>query len=499
MNSAVLKLGLPLVSGLLLAACSGSGDDGSSSSSSSLGSASSSSRSSGSSTSSASSASSTSAAAVVSGTITGFGSVHVNGIHFETEHTTILKDDQPITQQQLRVGQVVKVRGHVDDAGGGVADSIEFNNNVEGVITSIDSVAGFFVVLGQKVIVNADTSFDDSLSVASLAGLKVGDRVEISGLLNAAGDIVASRIELGGAASSVELSGTVTTLDATAHTFKIGTQSVDFSAAQFKDFGVAGVANGNSVEVHGTLSSTNVLLATRIELKTGNDNSANARQEVEGLITRFASATDFDVAGKKITTTSNTRYSNGVLADLKLDARVEVEGNVNTAGVLVADKVVFRVASEVRLQAKVDSVDIANNQLTVLGVVIKTTSITRFEDKSSLKVERFSLANVVAGNYVEIRAGVVNGVLTATRLEREQAKTELQLRATVTAVNAPQFTAQGVVIATNANTRFELHDSNATTAAQFFAAVIGQRVTVIGTLNGTTFTATKVELHSNDD
>ena len=33
--------------------------------------------------------------------------------------------------------------------------------------------------------------------------------------------------------------------------------------------------------------------------------------EVEGLVTRFVTATDFDVAGQKVTTTASTVYVNG--------------------------------------------------------------------------------------------------------------------------------------------------------------------------------------------
>src|SRR5437588_10208100 len=61
--------------------------------------------------------------------------------------------------------------------------------------------------------------------------------------------------------------------------------------------------------------------------------------EREGLITRFASATDFDVADKPVTTTSSTEYRNGTAADLALNVKVEVEGMLKSSNVLVASVV----------------------------------------------------------------------------------------------------------------------------------------------------------------
>ena len=51
------------------------------------------------------------------GTITGFGSVHVNGVHFVTTGASIVVDGQPGTESDLRVGQVVRVEGQLDSSG----------------------------------------------------------------------------------------------------------------------------------------------------------------------------------------------------------------------------------------------------------------------------------------------------------------------------------------------------------------------------------------------
>ncbi len=84
-------------------------------------------------------------------------------------------------------------------------------------------------------------------------------------------------------------------------------------------------------------------------------------------MTRFASATDFDVAGQKVTTNASTSFVNGTAADLGLNVKVEVEGKLDATATLVAAKVAFKRQSSVRLDAPVDSVDAAAGTFRALG------------------------------------------------------------------------------------------------------------------------------------
>lgn len=80
------------------------------------------------------------------------------------------------------------------------------------------------------------------------------------------------------------------------------------------DFPSSGPKDGDLVEASGTtVGSSGALQATRLELRTGKDLRAdmNGQMEVEGLITRFVSATDFDVAGRAVTTSSSTTFEGG--------------------------------------------------------------------------------------------------------------------------------------------------------------------------------------------
>ena len=114
------------------------------------------------------------------GTVSAFGSVVVNGVHYDTNQATFTIDDNPGVSTDLAIGHVVLVRGTLNaNRATGVAASVSFENNVAGPVTSIDLVANTAVVLGQLVRVSAHTSFAPGIQPRSLAGIAVGDILDI--------------------------------------------------------------------------------------------------------------------------------------------------------------------------------------------------------------------------------------------------------------------------------------------------------------------------------
>jgi len=222
--------------------------------------------------------------------------------------------------------------------------------------------------------------------------------------------------------------------------------------------------------------------------------TSDDKADFEGLVTRFASATDFDVAGQRVTTTASTAYDGGTSANLALDVRVEVEGGFDTSGRIVATKVAFRRESNVEFNARVDSVNVAGNSLVVLGVTVRTNSLTRFEDQSSAQVQRFSLANLSVGDFVEVRAYDDGSGLLATLLEREDSQDRIELQGPAAGLVQPNFTVAGIAVTTDASTEFRDKSGVTITADAFFAAASGQVVQVSGTLVGNTVLAERAEL-----
>ena len=435
------------------------------------------------------------------GPVTTFGSVVVNGVHYDTSNTTFTFDDNPSAESDLEVGDIVIVKGTIDDDGvNGTADSVSSDDDVTGPVDSIDLTLSQLVVLGQSVLVGPETSFDDNISPASLEGLVEGDIVEVHGFFTADGKIAATRIEKKPAGVQTEVHGIVSNLDSANFMFSITGLIVDYTNAMLNDFPNGQISDGDFVEAKGnSFGGNDELIADSVELAgaglTGEDGD---HVEVEGFITRFVSETDFDVSGVTVTTTGGTAFEGGVAADLGLNIKVEVEGALDANGILVADKVDIRRSKAIRSVALVDSVDAANDSLVMLGITFTTDTLTRFEDKSDLDVTPFAVSDIAVGDYLEIRGAEFpagSGQVLTTILERDDPDTRTELQGFVVTVTDPALTILGVTIDTSNAQFFDVDDSGLT-ASEFFAIDrVDSLVKVRGTESGdTSIIATKVEL-----
>ncbi len=450
------------------------------------------------------------------GTVTGFGSIFVNGVEFETNGAEFTIDDSPGSESDLDVGDVVIVIGSINSSGStGTADTVFADEAVEGPIDNINLAASQMTVAGQLVLISASTSFDDGISPATLDGLAVGNFVEVSGFFDADRNIRATRIErkaISGipAGETVEVHGFVTNLSASS--FQINGLTIDFSSAVLDNFPGGAIANGDFVEAKGlSFAAGGELIATRVELEApgagGIDLNNIDDLEVEGFITRFVSATDFDVSSLPVTTNAQTVFefeddTPAMAADLGLNVKVEVEGDVNSSGVLVADKVEIKRAAVIRITANIDSVNLASNSFVILGVEARVDSLTRLEDKSDQDDETLTLAELATGDYVEMRGAVdANGSadVIAERVEREDPELETIIQGFVETVGEPTLTILGVTVETNSQTIFrDANDNLFNSATEFFNAVAeGSIVKAKGLeVSSTTVVAEEVELEN---
>jgi len=434
------------------------------------------------------------AGVVSKGAITGFGSVIVNGQTFATTSATFSIDGTPGTQADLAVGDVVVIEGSIGSGGALVARSVSYDDTVEGTISGIDMTAATLTVLGQLVHVDAATSFDDGISPRGLDGLAVGEVIEVSGFFLADGSISATRIERKAPGGEFEVTGTVSNPGAT--TFTINGFTVDYSAAMLVGFPGGAPENGQRVEAKGgSLGGSGELLATRVEFRSDDLGNSGDAAEVEGFITSFASAGEFQVEGVEVVTSGQTAYVNGTSGNLALNRKIEVEGVINASGVLVARLIEFKPTSELRIESLVE--DVQASQLTVLGMTIVVNATTRFEDDSDAKLDIFNLSHVAVGDYVEIRAYEDQGTITASRLDRDEFRGDVALRGYVESVANPGFVILGVMITTDGGTTFRDNDGvTGLSPAAFFGQAAGRLVDAAGTLNGAGIDAVEVQLEN---
>ena len=165
----------------------------------------------------------------VTGAIAGFGSVIVNGVRYDTDNAQVKIEDRVGAVSELRVGEVIRLVAEVDSQGVPRAKTISQDHLIQGVVQAVDVAAGTLTIAGQVISVDNETSFDDSILLRSLAGIAVGDRIEVHGFASAGGMARATRIEKAGPGDTeVEVTGNVTGANATTRRFNVGDLVVDY-------------------------------------------------------------------------------------------------------------------------------------------------------------------------------------------------------------------------------------------------------------------------------
>lgn len=462
---------------------------------------------------------STTSALVSAGPITRFGSITVGERTFDTTQAEIRLEDRISREDELRLGMHVVVDGSQDGAGVARARRVVFRKSVEGPIDSLDAANSTLVVLGQTVRVDGLTVLEEQGQPGSIlfSALRVGEFVEVSGMVDANGVIAATRLErktgFVAGVTALQVRGVISRFDSNARTFTLGPLVVNFSNAT-----VTGtLGNGTFVEVRGTQAARGgPLSATRVAVEDAafaGVGAAGAEVELEGIVTSVTSPTMFSVQGRAVSTNAQTQFENGTAAMLALNVHLHVHGQLDAAGTVVARRVAFRFRNggSVRISADVDAVSTTGDTVTLLGIPVRlTTTQTQFKD--DVGGERlFTRDRIRLRDHLEIRAFIdAQNTVVATQLlrrDRDRDRTrDTLLQGPVDSVAFPRLTLRGVEIRTDAATQFRDTAERALSTAQFFATVQrGALVKARGTfLPGTppAMQAAEVSLEdesSNDD
>lgn len=443
-----------------------------------------------------------------SGTINGFGSVIVNGVRYHSDKTTFLVNGQVASENSLRTGYQVRVTGTLNSDGTGTANKIEFNPNLIGAITSIDLQNEQLVLLEQTVQITNTTLFDAAIDPNDLSGLSVGTVILVSGQLNDEGLIAATRIELA-QQTTYQITGLISNLNATNTTFTLNNLTINYNVATLNNVPNNQLKNGLTVSIIGSVDNNNIFNAKTINFQNSNFSADVKTAEVEGFITRFVSSTDFDVAGVACTTNSATTYENGNSTNLALNSALKINGKVNSAGVLVAEKIEFRQKAINEISGQVTSVStptsgaIATGSFQIAGTTIQTNSSTAYEDGSHDNLRRFNFTDIHAGDFLKVSGYTSQNTFIATKIERKIFQTNIELRyeGLVTQVNADtrSFVVYGQTVYINNQTRISGEMGITLTESEFLAQALNQQVRIRGTATNNTFTATQIDVRTGND
>ena len=424
-----------------------------------------------------------------SGTITGFGSVFVNGVEFNTDDAIITVDGDLASESDLGIGMVVVVEADFDGNGlSGKAKRIMYEETVVGSVDTVNLVDESMVVLGQTVRTDQATVFDG----VDFDDLDVGNIVEVSGFTSSSGIVQATRIEFKSDrfvanATELEVTGIVENLNEAAMTFRIGGLVIDYSSAVLTDLLDGGLSNGSLVEVESIEERVGgVLTASRVEGQEFDlTDFGGLRAELEGVVTEFVSPSEFDVNGIPVRTDENTSFENGTADDIAPDVKLEVEGTVDANGVLRADEIEFDLDATVEIDADVQAVDAQDSTLLLLGITVAVNQETVVRDASDAEVQPFGLEDIRIGDRVVVLGNPMGNVVTAVRLERTNPALEVELEGPVTANSNPTFEILGVTAVTTIDTEFKDSNDVPISAAEFFAGLqVGAIAEVAGTLSG---------------
>lgn len=406
-------LAVAVVTTLTLAACGGGG--GSSSSGTSSG--------------------STAGTNSYSGTITGLGSIVVNGVRFSTTGATTADGDNPDQPfaKAFGLGTTVTVTGTVNNDGvTGTATSVVVHGGVRGQVTAVDVGNKTFTVAGQIITADNNTVFDGTTAGFGLSTLVANTTfVEVYGVYDSAtGTVKASRVEeetnAGVAALGFAVKGLVSNLDTNGHTFDLSLRSgvtahVSYTSQSNVKPAGSTLANGADVRIlmdqananalAGASSATVNVTATKVLVKRNKQADGSFAKLQGAILTISGDRNTWTIGDASIDVSQSPELEGVNLATITAGTVVKVKGSfVN--GVLVARSIESdgfersQANGGVKLYGAVSAVDSNStpNTFTVQGVTVAMGGSTI----GSLPL---------AGTYVEVLARPdSNGVLTAVRI-----------------------------------------------------------------------------------
>jgi hypothetical protein len=329
---------------------------------------------------------------------------------------------QPTDLTGLQAGTtLVEVSGFTDATGEIVASRIDLKSagsglQVEGVVQGLDTTAHTFSVDALVVDYSATTG-------TSLAN---GSVVEVQGAsLTSAGALLATHVEvlpaLGAAANErADLEGIITSFTSTTSFVLLGQQVTTDANTQFVLHGVT-LGLNVEVEVDGTFNASGMLLAKKVEVRP------QSASLVRGLVDSVNAASNtLSVMGVNVTTSASTEFDDKSnqhvrlfrLTDLNAGDYVEIHGTENPPGTLGA-AILERDKAENLSYLLGTALNVAEPNLTVLGVTVTTNAQTHFAGPGGAASGATTFFGQAANHVVKVRGTFSAGVLTADQVQME--------------------------------------------------------------------------------
>lgn len=438
--------------------------------------------------------------ATSSGTVTGFGSVFIDGIRIDDRNVIagVEQENGGVINAELKLGQHIDVE-YDDNA---VAKLIRITSAVTGTVQSVNAVNGTISVLGQTVLVNADatagpvTIFDAPYT--RLADINVGDTIEVNGLIktDASGNVTiqATRIEKENAGAFQRLRGHISDLSTTASTFKVGGLLISYANASVKPSNTA-LVNGADVVVSiastQTITAGTAVSAAVVKVKNHREESQDKDTNLGGAITKIdTAAKTFVVDGVKVDASKATfKQNDRGFANLSDGVYVRVKGTYQADGTLVASTIVIR-SLERESGREVEMHGSILNFKSSADFMLRGVNI----DASAAKISCPSTTALANNLQVEVEGHLTStGKLIAVEVKCEDNQPGTSIVERVGVAGAVDTTAKTLTLS---SAQAVVWTSSTLFVGVDTTTLAGKKVEVEGTLSGAVLTATKIKLAS---
>ena len=439
---------------------------------------------------------------VSEGVITGFGSVYVNGQRYRSENAEIAVGNSPAADEaQLKVGMVVTVAASASDDGEDPdAQQIRYEEHLQGPVSFIDREAEQIEVLGQTILFDDLTEFDET----DIETLSVGDFIEVSGYINDEGSFYATLVELETEETEIKLKGEIANLDTDAQTFSLAELTIDYSAAEYDDMTADDLADGLFVKVEGDDfdGDTLTLKASSIENKEDNDIDNDAEEvTIAGIVKDYDSESGvFSVNRYQFTLNEDTEFDDGSLDTLANGVIVKVEGRFESEQ-LIAEEIEFKATdARSKTEGQVTDLNADNETFVIDNTTFSVTPETQYEDESGLDERSFTFDDIAVNDWLKVISRQDDqGTTIALKVKRiDQEDREGEVKGRVSDVSAEGMTIANVAVGFNENTEFEGEDDNI--SVERFIELVQSNPAVIveveGEYDGDTLIAAKVEVET---
>ncbi len=384
------------------------------------------------------------------GAVTGFGSVYVNGVEYETDQAEYeVEDEAAFDDSALKIGMVVKVKGSVNiDGRTGNASQIIYEDELEGLVQNLtadatDATLKHLTIFNVPVNVSrVDTHFDKqndpNFSFASLAN---DDHVEVSGYFNGQA-LQATYIKKEDAGDNdFEVKGEITNIVGDTYTLvTFFNTSITFTLAASASIPPSGIQVGQYVEVEGIPTGPSSIEAFKVELEDRHHlEDDEGEVEIRGVLSYDVGTDSWFLNEIPLVLTGDIEFEpselESAIDDKSADGMmVKVEGDYGN-GVLVVKKIEDKQDS---LEFKGTVAELTasgpKNGIMTIAFGAATGTVTVTLDNNTMypeddSLQQFDLQTDVPSNaYVEVKAMQDQaGQIFATLLDIEDSLQEYEV------------------------------------------------------------------------